>query len=140
MIDRPRVARFEVLRAVVVRVGRGEAGRVAAEAVREFMPQGLAHGVARRGVVFLGEEEVNARPPAVVGRHLVVEAEHLGAGAESRGAVAQARELRVEDGLDRLDEKEPAQLDALDEIRHARLSFSPVVSEVSGKFLDGLMR
>jgi hypothetical protein len=124
VIDGAAVARFEVLRAIVVRVGLGEAGRVAAEAVRETAAQGLAHGVARVGVSPLFEEEVNARPPAVVGGHPVVEAEDFRARAEERGAVAQARELCVEDGFDRLGEKEPAQFDALDEIRHARLSFS----------------
>src|SRR3954467_14809630 len=86
--------------------------REAAELHRQLVPQQL---VDRRPVpveILLLEEELDARPPVVVGRDGRVEAERLRPGADERGAVGEAREPVAQERLDdllvqRLGELEP---------------------------------
>jgi hypothetical protein len=46
------------------------------------LPQTFADGPAVTSLVPLVQEEQNPRLPVVIGRHLVVEAEHLGPATE----------------------------------------------------------
>jgi hypothetical protein len=69
-------------------------------------------------VVVVAKEEHPARAPVVIRRLLGVEPEDLGAASDQRGGVLQFRELRVEDGADRLLEESASELEAGKEFRH----------------------
>jgi hypothetical protein len=59
-----------------------EVDRTVTEAPWQLSPQRVAEVLAEASLVLLPEEEENARLPVVVGRHLVVESQHLGPATE----------------------------------------------------------
>ena len=76
---------------------------------------------SRTGVDVAGvDEHLQPRPPAVVGRALGVEAEHLGAGADQRRGMSPAFEQRRDD----LFVVRPRELEARDEARRRQAARS----------------
>ena len=73
---------------------------MAGEGLRQVEPQHVPDLVAVTSLVLSGEEDQGPRVPVVVGRHLVIEAEHLRPAAEEGRGVRQLRRLRL--GLFRL--------------------------------------
>jgi hypothetical protein len=101
VVDRRRRARRHPPDA---RIRRREVRREAAERDRQLLPQRRRHVTGAVGLA-RGQEDVGARPPLVIRRRRIVEAEHVGAVAEQAGAVAQVGEARREQRLDRLGEE-----------------------------------
>jgi hypothetical protein len=72
------------------------------EARRQFSSQRVAEVLAEVGLVLLPEEEKNARLPVVIGRHLVIEPQHLRPATEECRTVGETREVGIQDWPDDL--------------------------------------
>src|SRR5215472_15264089 len=86
--------------AVFVRLA--EVSRVGMKLHRQLCRQDIADRSSPPLVVFIAQEDDEARAPFVIGRSLRIETEHIGAVADQSRRVAQCRKSRGEDRRYRL--------------------------------------
>jgi hypothetical protein len=65
--------------------------------MRQRVGQHEPDSLGAASVIRIVQEEKHARPPVVVGRDRVIEAEHFRAGTDERGSVAQVREMVIQE-------------------------------------------
>src|SRR5215203_3951392 len=109
---------------LTLRVIGVDAGRKAAERGRERVSERVANLCCEEDVVLSGQEQHDVRAPPVVGRHLGVKAEDIGAGPDECRAVAQFGKPCGERRLDGLMEEGAAEFETWDEGRHDALRYT----------------